>query len=55
MASGDFAGASAHFAQCSNADEWCRWHRMMSAQKAGDTAGATAAREALLQLTKKGV
>ena len=50
LASGDFVGASAHFTQCSTADEWCRWYGVMSAEKAGDKAGATAAREALLKL-----
>jgi tetratricopeptide (TPR) repeat protein len=49
-ASGDFAGARSHFDQCSRNDQWCKWHGLMAAEKAGDKAGAATAREALLRL-----
>jgi tetratricopeptide (TPR) repeat protein len=49
-ASGHWAAARAQFDQCAGADLWCRWHGVMAAQKAGDKAAATAARDALLKL-----
>lgn len=49
-ASGHWAAARAHFDQCAGADLWCRWHGVMAAQKSGDKASATAARDALLKL-----
>jgi len=50
VASGDSAGARAHFDQCSRTDEWCKWEGVLAAEKAGDKAGATAARDTLLKL-----
>ena len=50
VASGDAAGARAHFDQCSRTDEWCKWDGVLAAEKAGDKAGATAARDTLLKL-----
>ena len=50
VASGDAAGARAHFDQCSRTDEWCKWEGVLAAEKAGDKAGATAARDTLLKL-----
>jgi Flp pilus assembly protein TadD len=50
VASGDAAGARAHFDQCSRIDEWCKWEGVLAADKAGDKAGATAARDTLLKL-----
>lgn len=49
MAKGDSAGAKAHFDQCSPDDEMCKWMGVVAAEKAGDKAGATAAREQLLK------
>ena len=42
-------GARAHFDQCSREDEMCKWQAVVAAEKAGDTAGAAAAREQLLK------
>ena len=50
VASGDAAGARAHFNQCSRIDEWCKWEGVLAAEKASDKAGATAARDTLLKL-----
>ena len=50
VASGDLAAARAHFDQCSSADQWCKWYGVMAAEKAGDKAGAAAARDGLLKL-----
>lgn len=50
LAKGDAAGARAHFAQCSDADELCKWQDVMAAEKAGDTAGAAIARDKMLEL-----
>ena len=50
MAKGDVAGARAHFAQCSRADQICKWQGVLAAEKASDKAGAAAAREELLKL-----
>jgi hypothetical protein len=48
MLKGDAAGARAQFEQCIDTDDLCRWQGVLAAQKAGDAAGATAAREKLL-------
>ena len=45
----DPAGARAQFDQCSREDEMCKWQSVMTAEKAGDKAGAAAAREQLLK------
>jgi hypothetical protein len=50
MAKADVAGARAHFDQCSREDEMCKWQGVAAAEKAGDTAGAAAAREQLLKI-----
>ncbi|MBA2354148.1 MAG: hypothetical protein H0V80_05710 [Acidobacteria bacterium] len=46
---GDAAAARAHFDQCSNEDELCKWQGVVTAEKAGDTAGAAIARDQLLK------
>jgi tetratricopeptide (TPR) repeat protein len=46
---GDAADARAHFAQCSPEDEVCKAQEVTTAEKAGDKAGAAAARERLLK------
>ena len=50
MAKRDYTGARSHFEQCLTADEMCRLQIVMTADKAGDKAGAEAARAALLKL-----
>jgi tetratricopeptide (TPR) repeat protein len=50
MARGDLPGARAHFDQCSAEDEMCKWQGVVAAEKAGDKAGAAAAREQLLKI-----
>ncbi len=50
MARADAAGARAHFDQCSVEDEMCKWQAVVAAEKSGDKAGATAAREQLLKI-----
>jgi hypothetical protein len=47
MLKGDAAGARAQFDQCIDTD-LCRRRGVLAAQKAGDAAGAAAAREKLL-------
>ncbi len=49
VAKSDAAGARAHFDQCSREDELCKWQGVVTAQKAGDKAGAAIAREQLLK------
>jgi hypothetical protein len=53
VASGDLAGARAHFDQCTRSDEWCRLEGVLAAEKAGDKAGTAAARDALLKLYER--
>jgi hypothetical protein len=53
VASGDAAAACAHFDQCVRTDEWCKWEGVLVAEKAGDKAGATGARDALLKLYQR--
>ena len=50
MAKRDYAGARSHFEQCLTSDEICRLQIVMAATKAGDKAGAEAARAAILKL-----
>ena len=50
VAKGDAANARAHFDQCSREDELCLWQGVAAAEKAGDKAGATSARDQLLKL-----
>jgi hypothetical protein len=50
VAKGDAAGARAHFDQCSREDEICKWQGALAAEKAGDKAGAAAARNQVLKL-----
>lgn len=49
VAKGDAAGARAHFDQCSREDELCKWQGVLTAEKAGDKAGAALARDQLLK------
>ena len=49
MASGDAATARTHFDQCSVQDQTCKWQGVVAAEKAGDKAGAAAARDRLLK------
>jgi len=48
-AKGDAAAARAHFDQCSQEDEVCKWQGVVTAETAGDKAGAAAARKRLLK------
>ena len=48
-AKGDHDGARAAFSQCASFDIYCRYRLVLSAEKAGDAAGAAAARESLLR------
>jgi tetratricopeptide (TPR) repeat protein len=49
VAKGDAPGARAHFDKCSREDTICKWQGVVTAGKAGDKAGAAAAREELLK------
>ena len=49
VAKGDAAGGRTHFEQCSPQDALCRWQGVVAAGRAGDKAGAAAARESLLK------
>jgi tetratricopeptide (TPR) repeat protein len=53
MAKADTAGARAHFDQCSPEDDVCRWSAVIAARKAGDDAGASAARDRLLKIYRR--
>jgi tetratricopeptide (TPR) repeat protein len=53
MAQSDAAGAKAHFAQCLNTDVYCRWQEVIAAEKAGDRAGADAAKTELLRVYRR--
>jgi Flp pilus assembly protein TadD len=50
MAKTDFSGARTHFEQCSKGDEFCRLQIVTAAERAGDHAAATAAKDDLLKL-----
>jgi hypothetical protein len=50
MVNGDAASARAHFEQCLKDDHYCRLQIVTAADKAGDKAGAEAARAELLKL-----
>ena len=50
MAKRDYAAARGHFEQCRDVDWPCRYELVVSAEKAGDTAAANTAREAILKL-----
>jgi tetratricopeptide (TPR) repeat protein len=45
--------AKSHFEQCSREDDFCIWQRLVAAEKAGDTAAVTAARDVLLKTYKR--
>jgi len=51
-AQGDFAGAGAHFKQCSREDEMCQWQALQAAEKAGDKTAA-AQRDEILKLYRR--
>ena len=53
IAQGDIPGARAHFDQCSPDDAMCKWQGVVAAEKAGDKAGAAAAREQLLKMYER--
>lgn len=53
VARGDLAEAKMHFAQCAHEDDLCTWRGMVTAQKTKDSAGADAARTALLKTLKR--
>jgi tetratricopeptide (TPR) repeat protein len=53
IAQGDVAAARGHFDQCSPDDGLCKWQGVLAAEKAGDKAGATAAREQLLRIYQR--
>ncbi|MEO7271745.1 MAG: tetratricopeptide repeat protein [Vicinamibacterales bacterium] len=50
VAKRDAAGARAHFDACSPEDAWCKWQGVVTAEKAGDKAGAETARVQLLKI-----
>jgi tetratricopeptide (TPR) repeat protein len=50
MGKRDYAGARGHFEKCLSADFYCRAQTVTAAAKAGDKAGADAARAAFLKL-----
>jgi tetratricopeptide (TPR) repeat protein len=50
MAKGDAAAARAAFEQCTSDDDFCRGQLVAAAEKAGDAAGAAAAKDRLLKL-----
>jgi tetratricopeptide (TPR) repeat protein len=50
VAQADTAAARTHFDQCSREDETCKWQGVLAAEKAGDKAGARAAREHLFKI-----
>ncbi len=50
LAQGDAPGARAHFDQCSAEDDRCKWQGVVTAEKAGDKAGADTARAQLLKI-----
>jgi tetratricopeptide (TPR) repeat protein len=49
IAKGDAPGARGHLDKCSSEDTICKWQGVVTAAKAGDKAGAAAAREQLLK------
>jgi tetratricopeptide (TPR) repeat protein len=53
LAQSDAADAKAHFAQCLSIDAFCRWQEVIAAEKAGDKAGADAARAELLRVYRR--
>jgi len=53
LAKADISGARAHFDQCSGEDDMCRWSGVLAAEKAGDKAGATTARDRLLKIYRR--
>jgi tetratricopeptide (TPR) repeat protein len=50
LAKGDTVGALSHFDQCVSDDDYCKYQRVLAAEKAGDAPGAAAARDAILKL-----
>ena len=50
VAKGDIPGARAHFDACSPEDARCKWQGVVTAEKAGDKAGADTARAQLLKI-----
>jgi tetratricopeptide (TPR) repeat protein len=46
----DFAGAGAHFAQCSDLDSYCLFQQVLASDKAKDAAASKAARDRLLRI-----
>jgi tetratricopeptide (TPR) repeat protein len=50
LAQGDAPGARAHFDGCSAEDARCKWQGVVTAEKAGDKAGADTARAQLLKI-----
>ena len=53
LAQSDASGAKAHFAQCLGTDVYCRWQEVIAAEKAGDRAGADAAKAELLRVYRR--
>jgi Flp pilus assembly protein TadD len=50
VAKGDASGARAQFDQCSPEDAMCKWQSVVTAEKAGDKAGAESVRDQLLKI-----
>jgi hypothetical protein len=53
LAQSDLAGARSHFEQCHAEDDYCKYQLVLAAEKAGDAAGAAAARGRLLKLYQR--
>lgn len=53
LAQGDVAGARSHFERCNAEDEYCKYQLVLAAEKAGDGAAASAARDQLLKLYRR--
>jgi len=49
MTGGDIMRARSEFAQCQGTDYYCHWYEVTAAERAGDRAGADAARQRLLK------
>lgn len=54
MVQRDYATARTHFDKCSAQDQICKWQGQVAAEKAGDKAAATAARDQLLKAYLRG-
>jgi hypothetical protein len=53
VAQKDQKAASGHFAMCSNLDTYCQWQAFEVSHKAGDAAGADAAKDRLTKIYRR--